>query len=137
VYEKRTGDHVGAMHMLTLTPPGASVDISPTWMVAGATTHSKAEHQRNERVAAAAASKSKPYRRRNTDDDDRARGRVRGGRGGTTPGSTGNTRTGRRTWQGTRPRPQLTRTHASRTRGLEGEAETLREEPRVVTQAHA
>ena len=52
--------------MLALTAPGAAVDIAPSWMVADATAHSKAEHQRDERVWIAAS----------------RRGRGAGGRGG-------------------------------------------------------
>ena len=50
IYEHRTGDKTGAQHMLGASPPGGSTDVAPTWMVAGATQHSKMEHQRDERV---------------------------------------------------------------------------------------
>ena len=50
-YEKRTKDTAGAQHMLAIAPPGTSVDIGPTWMVTSATAHSKAEHQRTEKVS--------------------------------------------------------------------------------------
>ena len=50
VYEQRSGDRVGAQHMLGTVPPGGSADVAPTWMVASATTPSKTEHQRRERV---------------------------------------------------------------------------------------
>eukprot|EP00972_Heterocapsa_arctica_P019810 2922351-Heterocapsa_arctica.AAC.1 len=49
VYELRTGNSSGAMHMLAVRAPGAGVD-APSWLVADVTTFSKAEHQRSERV---------------------------------------------------------------------------------------
>ena len=49
-YQVRTGDKSGAQFMLAVKPPGASTDIAPTWMVADATLHSKAEFQRGQRV---------------------------------------------------------------------------------------
>ena len=49
VYERRTGDSVGAMHMLAVTPPGVEYDVAPSWMVEAATEHSKAEQQRRQR----------------------------------------------------------------------------------------
>ena len=51
IYERRTRDSVGAAHMLAVTAPGSSVDIAPQWLVSSATTHSKAEFQRDERAA--------------------------------------------------------------------------------------
>ncbi|CAK0825270.1 unnamed protein product [Prorocentrum cordatum] len=48
VHEQRTGDRVGAQHMLGVAPPGGSADAEPAWMVASATTHSEMEHQRRE-----------------------------------------------------------------------------------------
>ncbi|CAK0884075.1 unnamed protein product [Prorocentrum cordatum] len=53
VYEMRTKDKVGAAAMLAVRPPGSAADLAPTWLVTEATTHSKAEHQRDERVHAA------------------------------------------------------------------------------------
>ena len=50
VYETRTGDQVGAASMLAVQPPGAGLDLAPTWLVTDATAHSKAEYQRTERV---------------------------------------------------------------------------------------
>ena len=50
VYESRTGDKVGASHMLGAIPPGTLRDIAPTWMVDSATAHSKADYQRMDRV---------------------------------------------------------------------------------------
>ena len=51
VYETRTGDRVGAASMLAIQPPGAGLDLAPSWLVTDATAHSKAEFQRSERVA--------------------------------------------------------------------------------------
>ncbi|CAK0846343.1 unnamed protein product [Prorocentrum cordatum] len=50
VYEMRTKGKVGAAAMLAVRPPGSAADLAPTWLVTEATTHSKAEHQRDERV---------------------------------------------------------------------------------------
>jgi hypothetical protein len=50
VYLRRSGDKSGALHMLAVKPPGSSVDIAPEWLVSSATTHSKVEYQREERV---------------------------------------------------------------------------------------
>ena len=50
VYGNRTGDKIGAASMLAVQPPGAGLDLAPTWLVAEATQHSKNEHQREERV---------------------------------------------------------------------------------------
>ena len=50
IYETRTGDRVGAASMLALQPPGAGLDLAPTWLVADATAHSKSEFMRSERV---------------------------------------------------------------------------------------
>jgi hypothetical protein len=49
-YDTRTGDHVGAAEMMAVRPPGVQSCVAPTWLVTEATAHSKAEHQRNERV---------------------------------------------------------------------------------------
>jgi len=49
VYERRTGDKTGAAHMRAVVAPG-SRDVAPSWLVSDATTFSKQEHQRNERV---------------------------------------------------------------------------------------
>ena len=38
--------------MLAVRPPGGQTDIAPTWMVDSATTHSRAEFQRSNRVDA-------------------------------------------------------------------------------------
>ena len=53
MYESRTGDRVGAAHMLGTAPPGTDSDVAPTWLVSDATAHSKAEYQRAERAQAA------------------------------------------------------------------------------------
>ena len=50
MYEARTGDRVGAQHMLAASPPGTDNDVAPTWLVAASTMHSKSEYQRSERV---------------------------------------------------------------------------------------
>eukprot|EP00969_Alexandrium_andersonii_P094343 4168106-Alexandrium_andersonii.AAC.1 len=49
VYGQRTGDWSGATFMLAVKAPGSSADIAPSWLVADATAHSKAEYQRHER----------------------------------------------------------------------------------------
>ena len=54
MYESRSGDRTGALHMLGVSPPGSQTDVAPGWLVQAATAHSKAEHQRSERVAAQA-----------------------------------------------------------------------------------
>ena len=68
-YLARTGDRSGAQHMLALQAPGQQSDVAPTWMVAESTTHSKAEHQRAERVRA------------QRKGDDRGKGDGKGGGG--------------------------------------------------------
>ena len=50
-YEARTGDKTGAAHMRAFATPGTSRDIMPSWMITEATTFSKAEFQRAERVS--------------------------------------------------------------------------------------
>ena len=50
VYGSRTGDWSGANFMLAVQPPGSEMDIALSWLVTGATTHSKSEFQRSERV---------------------------------------------------------------------------------------
>eukprot|EP00959_Pyramimonas_sp_CCMP1952_P242066 5060111-Pyramimonas_sp.AAC.1 len=49
----RTKDKVGGAAMVAVRPPGSAADLAPTWLVTEATTHSQAEHQRDERVHAA------------------------------------------------------------------------------------
>ena len=49
-YEARTKDRVGAAQMRAFSTPGSSRDIVPSWMVSEASTFSKTEHQRSERV---------------------------------------------------------------------------------------
>ena len=51
VYASRTGDYSGANHMLALRAPGSACDIAPSWLVTEATSFSKAEYQRTERVS--------------------------------------------------------------------------------------
>ena len=60
VYEMRTKDKVGATAMLAVRPPGAGADLAPTWLVSEATAHSKAEHQRDERVTSAGKRDGRP-----------------------------------------------------------------------------
>lgn len=72
-YEARTRDRAGAAHMRAFGAPGASRDIVPSWMVSEATTFSKCEHQRSERVES-------EIRRRN--QNDKAKGdNPKGGKG--------------------------------------------------------
>ena len=49
-YEQRTQDRTGADHMRATSTPGTLRDVVPGWMVGEATTHSKSEFQRAERV---------------------------------------------------------------------------------------
>lgn len=49
-YETRTGDKTGAAQMRAFATPGAARDVVPSWMVAEATSFSKAEFQRTDRV---------------------------------------------------------------------------------------
>ena len=49
VYQRRTGDRVGANRMLAVRPPGAMSDVAPTWLVDEASVHSKVEWQRTQR----------------------------------------------------------------------------------------
>ncbi len=50
LYEARSGDRAGAMHMLAVAPPGSQVDIAPSWLVTEAAAHGKVEHPRAERA---------------------------------------------------------------------------------------
>ena len=52
-YWRRTGDRTGANMILAIKAPGISMDLAPKWLIDDVTGYSKAEHQRNERVAAA------------------------------------------------------------------------------------
>ena len=54
MYASRTGDYWGANHMLAVRAPGQSTDIAPEWLISEATTYSKSEYQRSERVRALA-----------------------------------------------------------------------------------
>ena len=49
-YENRTKDTVGAAMIRATTAPGSGLDTAPPWLVTEATTHSKMEYQRSERV---------------------------------------------------------------------------------------
>lgn len=49
-YEARTRDKVGTAHMRAFATPGTTRDVIPSWLVTEASTFSKAEYQRNERV---------------------------------------------------------------------------------------
>ena len=51
-YEMRTKDRVGASRMRAVGTPGTTRDIMPKWSVDEATSFSKAEYQRSERVEA-------------------------------------------------------------------------------------
>ena len=73
-YEQRTRDRVGAAHMRAFSTPGVTRDVMPTWMVADATTHSKAEYQRSERVEG-------EIRRRAKDGKGDAKGEGKGKKG--------------------------------------------------------
>ena len=46
MFEKRTGDKVGAAHMLGVAAPGSATDVAPTWLVSEATQHSTQEYKR-------------------------------------------------------------------------------------------
>ena len=50
IFAHRTGDYEAANHMLAQRAPGSAADIAPAWMITDASTHSKAEFQRTERV---------------------------------------------------------------------------------------
>ncbi len=85
LYEARTGDRAGAMHMLAVAPPGSQVDIAPSWLVTEATAHSKAEHQRAER--AYGARRGARVRGRGGAGGDGGRGRGTGGDGAASTGA--------------------------------------------------
>ena len=50
VYERRTGDKSGATEIRAGSAPGSGTDVAPLWLVSDATTFSKAEFQRSDRV---------------------------------------------------------------------------------------
>ena len=81
IYEKRTGDKSGAVHMLGVAPPGAEADVAPTWMVEGASTHSKAEYQRDQRVKWSESHSSSSTSKGKGKGKDKGGGRGKGGRG--------------------------------------------------------
>ena len=60
--------------MRAFSTPGVTRDVMPTWMVADATTHSKAEYQRSERVEG-------EIRRRAKDGKGDAKGEGKGKKG--------------------------------------------------------
>ena len=72
-YEARTRDKAGAARMRAFGAPGSSRDIVPSWMVSEATTFSKCEHQRSERV-------EEEIRRRSQNDKAKG-GDPKGGKG--------------------------------------------------------
>ncbi len=80
MYEGRSKDTTGARRMLAVQAPGANIDIAPEWMVTDATTYSKTEHQRDERVAAAARRGAGRGEGRGRDGGRGQRGRGRGNR---------------------------------------------------------
>ena len=73
-YRIRTGDRVGADHILAQRAPGRGSDVAPTWLVTDATTHSATEWKRSERV---------------NKERGRGRGREGGDRGGGADGGRG------------------------------------------------
>ena len=50
IYEKRTSDKMGALHMKALRTPGTNTDILPSWLVDQGTLHSRNEWKRSEAV---------------------------------------------------------------------------------------
>jgi hypothetical protein len=53
IFEERTHDATAARVIQGTAPPGAKVDVAPSWLVADASQHSKLEYRRDEQVAAA------------------------------------------------------------------------------------
>ena len=82
IYEQRSGDRVGAAHMLGTAPPGGSSDVAPTWMVTSATAHSKTEFQRRERAESEARQRKKKGDGKGDGKDKDRKGPKGGGRGG-------------------------------------------------------
>jgi hypothetical protein len=70
--------------MSGLSPPGAGVDIGPTWLIEESTMHSKAEHQRSERVG---AQKRRDHKgdRKGDGKNDKPKGRGKGSGGKASP----------------------------------------------------
>ena len=83
VYGSRTGDWGGASYMLAVKAPGSDVDIGPNWLINEATTWSKSEHQRSERVKSSYKFQGKK--------GDNPKGK---GKGGKPPGGGGSTTQG-------------------------------------------
>ena len=82
IYESRSGDKMGAAHMLGVAPPGGQSDIAPTWLVQAATSHSKLEHQRRERADAEMRQRNRhPKGSKGDGKGSKGEGK-RGGRGG-------------------------------------------------------
>ena len=50
IYLQRTKDYLGAQRIRAIAAPGSGIDVAPEWLITEATTFSKAEHQRSERV---------------------------------------------------------------------------------------
>ena len=80
MYFSRTGDVAGANKMLALKAPGSQVDVAPSWVVTDATSFSKSEHQRDERVRAAAKyDAGGGFRWRNKNKNSKGEKRDKGG----------------------------------------------------------
>ena len=82
IFAHRTGDYEAANHMLASRAPGTAADIAPSWMVTEASSHSKAEHQRHERVKAGTKRYDDKGKGRGKDGKGKGRGRGAGGGGG-------------------------------------------------------
>ena len=63
IYLQRTKDYAGAQRIRAIAAPGSGIDVAPEWLISEATTFSKAEHQRSERV-------NNEWRRRKWNDKD-------------------------------------------------------------------
>ena len=50
IFEDRTHDSVAARIIQGSAPPGAKVDIAPTWLVSDASNHSRTEAKRQQQV---------------------------------------------------------------------------------------
>ena len=78
VYESRARDSVGAARLRAVVAPGSAVDIAPNWLISEATTHSKMEHQREERVHSEMR-RREPKGPKGGDPKGRGRGAPKGG----------------------------------------------------------
>ena len=74
VYESRTRDSVGAARLRAVLAPGSGVDIAPNWLISEATTHSKMEYQREERIG------SELRRRQQSGQKSDGKGKSKGGK---------------------------------------------------------